>query len=189
MAVKGTVTIKNTIEAFKNEDKAAFIKLEAAKIWDRISNGSWLDRPEELNKFSILMFADLKKFMFYYWFAFPALTLPTSVVVSSCKEGQEVLNNDQLESLTKAVRAGGTSILSLVLLEEKSVKFVPLSQLGSVDLTIALVCVADPSSMAQHPGWTVRNLAAALCEVEIGAGVGPGEGDEKQVLIVRVPNP
>ena len=85
------------------------------------------------------------------------------MVVSSCKEGQEVLNNVQLESLTKAVRAGGTSILSLVLLEEKSVKFVPLSQLGSVDLTIALVCVADPSSMAQHPGWTVRNLAAALC--------------------------
>ena len=33
------------------------------------------------------------------------------------------------------------------------------SQLGSVDLTKALVCVADPSSMAQHPGWTVRNLA------------------------------
>ena len=135
------------------------------------------------------MFADLKKFMFYYWFAFPALTLPTSVVVSSCKEGQEVLNNVQLESLTNSVSAGGTSILSLVLLEEKSVKFVPLSQLGSVDLTIALVCVADPSSMAQHPGWTVRTLAAALCEVEIGAGVGPGEGDEKQVLIVRVRNP
>ena len=32
--------IKNTIEAFKNEDKAAFIKHEAAKIWDRIPSGS-----------------------------------------------------------------------------------------------------------------------------------------------------
>eukprot|EP00092_Neocalanus_flemingeri_P029015 GFUD01031500.1.p1 GENE.GFUD01031500.1~~GFUD01031500.1.p1 ORF type:complete len:680 (+),score=251.80 GFUD01031500.1:45-2084(+) len=162
-AVKGTVTVKNTIEAFKQQDKAAFIKLEAEKIWSKIADGSWLDSPEELNKFSILMFADLKKFMFYYWFAFPALNIPSSVVVTSCQEGGDVLSSDQLQSLTRALRGGDNSVYSLVLLEEKSVKIAPLSQLGTVDLTSTLVCVSDPSSMAKHPGWTVRNLTAALC--------------------------
>jgi len=162
-AVKGSVTVKNTIEAFKTEDKAAFIKSEAEKIWSKIADGSWLESPEELNKFSILMFADLKKFMFYYWFAFPALNLPSSVVVSSCQEGKDVLSSDQLESLARALRGGDNMVYSLVLLEEKSVKIVPLSQLSTVDLTSALVCVSDPASMAGHPGWTVRNLTAALC--------------------------
>jgi len=162
-SVKGTVTVKNTIEAFKREDKAGFIQKEAAKIWDKISDGSWVDNPEELNSFSVLMFADLKKFMFYYWFSFPALNIPSSVVVANCQEGKDVLSSDQLESLTRALRGGDNSVYSLLMLEEKSVKVVPLSQLGAVDLSTTLVCVADPASMAKHPGWTLRNLVVALC--------------------------
>jgi len=162
-SVKGTVTVKNTIEAFKSEDKAAFIKSEGVKIWKIITDGSWLENPEELNKFSVLMFADLKKFMFYYWFAFPALNIPSSVMVSNCQEGKDVLSSDQLDSLTRALRGGDNSVFSLLLLEEKSVKIVSLSQLASVDLSTALVCVSDPSSMAKHPGWTLRNLVVALC--------------------------
>jgi len=162
-SVKGTVTVKNTIEAFKSEDKAGFIQKEAAKIWNKISDGSWVDNPEELNSFSVLMFADLKKFMFYYWFSFPALNIPSSVLVANCQEGKDVLSSDQLESLTRALRGGENSVYSLLLLEEKSVKIVPLSQLGTVDLSTTLVCVADPSSMAKHPGWTLRNLVVALC--------------------------
>jgi len=162
-AVKGSVTVKNTIEAFKNEDKAAFIKSKADKIWSKIADDSWLEAPEDLNSFSVLMFADLKKFMFYYWFAFPALNIPSNVMVSSCQEGKDVLSHDQLQSLTRALRGGDNSVYSLVLLEEKCVKIIPLGQLGTVDLTKAMVCVSDPASMAGHPGWTVRNLIAALC--------------------------
>jgi len=163
-SLSGAVTVKNTIEAFKSEDKAAFIKKEGEKIWNIIADGSWVDNPGELTKFSVLMFADLKKFMFYYWFAFPALNIPTSVTVSSCKEGKDVLSSEQLDSLTRLLREeGDNSVYSLLLIEEKGVKIAPLKKLVSVDISNAMICVSDPASMAKYPGWTVRNLVVALC--------------------------
>jgi len=163
-SLSGAVTVKNTIEAFKSEDKAAFIKKEGEKIWNIIADGSWLDNPGELTKFSVLMFADLKKFMFFYWFAFPALNIPTSVTVSSCEEGKDVLSSEQLESLTRVLREeGDNSVYSLLLIEEKGVKVAPLKKLVSVDTSKAVICVSDPASMAKYPGWTVRNLVVALC--------------------------
>jgi len=163
-SVRGSVTVKNTIESFKSEDKAAFIKKEGEQIWKLIADGSWLDNPEGLTKFSVLMFADLKKFLFYYWFAFPALNIPTSVMVSSCREGKDVLSSEQLDSLTRVLRGeGDNSIYSLLLLEEKSVKIARLKELNSVDQSKVMIMVSDPASMANYPGWTVRNLVVALC--------------------------
>lgn len=44
-----------------------------SQIWDAIHDGSIYSSPSLLASFSILSFADLKKYRFHYWFAFPAL--------------------------------------------------------------------------------------------------------------------
>ena len=41
-AVEGKVVIKNTVEAFKKEDKTAFIRRGAEALWQIIVDGSWL---------------------------------------------------------------------------------------------------------------------------------------------------
>ena len=38
-----------------------------------------LEDPRILTRFVIHMFADLKKYHYYYWFAFPAVVLPTNI--------------------------------------------------------------------------------------------------------------
>jgi len=162
-SVTGTITIKNTVESFKSEDKTAFIKREGENVWNKVTQGSWLNNPEDLIKFAILMFADLKKYMFYYWFAFPAFNIPSSVQIQSCQELNEALNVDQVQSLGEALRNGNSSIYSLLLVEGNTVKFVPLNQIDKVDLKSSFVCVADPSSMTKNAGWPLRNLVAALC--------------------------
>ena len=49
-------------------------------MWNAINNGTALKTPDEfLNRFSILMYADLKKYHYYYWFAFPAFVLPKEI--------------------------------------------------------------------------------------------------------------
>ncbi|KAJ3293044.1 Autophagy protein 7 [Rhizoclosmatium sp. JEL0117] len=73
----GLLRNANTIEAFKDEDKPALLSAAAAKIWAAIKNGEALEDQSILASFVLLTFADLKKYKFYYWFAFPAL-LPST---------------------------------------------------------------------------------------------------------------
>lgn len=45
-------------------------------VWEHIISGAATASPSLLNRFLLITFADLKRFAFYYWFAFPALVPP-----------------------------------------------------------------------------------------------------------------
>lgn len=70
---EGVIKNVNTIEDFRNTDKAAMLKLAGRQIWDAINDGSIYSVPSLLSSFIILSYADLKKYKFIYWCAFPAL--------------------------------------------------------------------------------------------------------------------
>ncbi|ROT41222.1 E1-like protein-activating [Sodiomyces alkalinus F11] len=70
---EGSIKNVNTMEDFKNADKPAILQLAARHIWDAINDGSIYEVPSLLSSFTILSYADLKKYRFTYWFAFPAL--------------------------------------------------------------------------------------------------------------------
>ncbi|OKL55737.1 Ubiquitin-like modifier-activating enzyme atg7 [Talaromyces atroroseus] len=71
---EGTIKNFNTVEEYKNADKIQILQEAGRKIWDAIDDGSVLSNPSILSSFLILSFADLKKYKFHYWFAFPAIT-------------------------------------------------------------------------------------------------------------------
>ncbi|KAG9244752.1 autophagy-related protein-like protein 7 [Calycina marina] len=70
---EGKIRNVNTIEDFTNTDKSAMLKLAGKQIWDAINDGTIYSIPSLLSSFTILSFANLKKYTFTYWFAFPAL--------------------------------------------------------------------------------------------------------------------
>ena len=63
----------NTIEEFKAVDKTALFNQLADDIWKSIVEDK---STALLNRFLVITFADLKKYKYFYWFAFP--TFPQS---------------------------------------------------------------------------------------------------------------
>ncbi|KAF2173954.1 hypothetical protein M409DRAFT_62158 [Zasmidium cellare ATCC 36951] len=63
----------NTIEEFRSVDKHEYLSRAARMIWDAIQDGTIYSCPSLLCSFSVISFADLKKYKFSYHFAYPAL--------------------------------------------------------------------------------------------------------------------
>ncbi|KAL6247402.1 Autophagy protein 7 [Rhinocladiella similis] len=72
---EGMIKNVNTIEEYRNVDKLHMIQQAGKTIWDAINDGTIYSCPSLLASFLILSFADLKKYRFSYWFAFPALVM------------------------------------------------------------------------------------------------------------------
>ncbi|KAK0660398.1 Ubiquitin-like modifier-activating enzyme atg7 [Lasiodiplodia hormozganensis] len=70
---EGILKNVNTIEAYKNLDRAQAIERAGRIIWDAINDGTIYSCPSLLASFSAVSFADLKKYKFTYHFAFPAI--------------------------------------------------------------------------------------------------------------------
>lgn len=64
---------------------------DCGKIWKGIQEGS----TEKLTRFLIITFADLKKYKYYYWFAFPAFAAkPAWEIDGEWQSAGQALSND-----------------------------------------------------------------------------------------------
>lgn len=107
---EGTVKNVNTIEDYRNLDKTQMIQTVAKQIWDAINDSTIYSCPSLLASFLLICFADLKKYRFSYWFAFPALVMDTSwtpveVVGSSGPYVPKVLSTTESTALVDEVEA------------------------------------------------------------------------------------
>lgn len=73
----------NTIEDFKNINKQTLLKEWGAEVHKEITGDNCKLTYQNFNKVFLLTFCDLKKYKFYYWFAFPSLHSPWSIVGSN----------------------------------------------------------------------------------------------------------
>ena len=75
--VPGEVQVFNTDEAFRAFDKRAWLQGLGQQLWEEITatgeTAAVLQHPGRLARFAILCFADIKRNVFTYWFAFPAV--------------------------------------------------------------------------------------------------------------------
>ncbi|CAG8214737.1 unnamed protein product [Penicillium salamii] len=81
---EGTIKNVNTIEEYRNADRAKMLSQVGQMVWDAIHDGTIFSCPSLLSSYLIVSFADLKKYKFHYWFAFPAIhSDPTWSLVQS----------------------------------------------------------------------------------------------------------
>lgn len=188
MSVQATGIFKNfnTIEDFKAADKAALVNCVVSKIWDSIITTK---DTSLLTQFLLITFADLKKYQYFYWFAFPAFVSKPAWQISEngWKSADEEIQGLEYiyDSLLKSTRSfflvkeiGGITEVGLI---EQYEEF--FTGVASENRVIGFL---DPSALPENPGWPLRNLLTFL------RAVYPSQTSSVRVLCWRdseKPNP
>ncbi|KAJ1301333.1 hypothetical protein OPQ81_003733 [Rhizoctonia solani] len=179
VGVHGTLKNFNTIEEFKASDKSTLFNELAEELWAAMHSETALTDLSYLNKFLVLTFADLKKYKFFYWFAFPAFVAKPAWEIDSSGwlSAEEQLGRENLLSLYNSfstlskdkssyppyfiARPAAKSGYEVSALSEwdSFFKGVPTDQ--------QLLGFIDPSANPQSPGWPLRNLLT-LVNVRFG---------------------
>ncbi|KAF5122981.1 hypothetical protein DV495_004096 [Geotrichum candidum] len=168
----GSLVNLNTIEEFKAYDKNDLLRQKVAQVYDAIVSGSVLEDPARLNTFHLLVFADLKKFLFWYWFAFP-----TGLGVNW--HGEVLATEDRLIGLKESIDAWRkqTPVNQhgyFLLAREKSpapegsvwkvftlAEYKDFHALDEADYD-KYTSFSDPSTFEHLPGWPLRNYLEFL---------------------------
>ncbi|KAJ2124075.1 Autophagy protein 7 [Coemansia sp. RSA 720] len=177
VGVNGYLHNTNTIEEFKKRDKGELLRDAGAEILEAIRSGRATQAPELLWPFLLLSFADLKKYHFYHWFAFPAVTAdpPDMATEPPAPLSSFVSRSSDLEHLLTTF--AGTSVCAQGAFvaryypsnADNPWRVGPLSEWSEIygsgkaeDGGIALLGFVDPSSHSTRPGWPLRNLLTWL---------------------------
>ncbi|KAJ1741686.1 proteasome regulatory particle base subunit [Coemansia sp. RSA 1086] len=177
VAVEGHLYNTNTIEEFKKTDKSELLRSAGAEVLEAVQSGQATKNPERLWPFLLLSFADLKKYHFYHWFAFPAVTADPPDTVSA--EPVPISAFAPKPCLAHLLAAFASASQSAFIARysphapEAPWRIGPLSEWDQIystaDGSISMLGFVDPSSHSTRPGWPLRNLLTWLrhCHPEI----------------------
>ncbi|MCO5607982.1 hypothetical protein L7F22_062184 [Adiantum nelumboides] len=161
----GTLYNTNKKEEFFALDKRALLNKEAKKLWDDIRSGRAIQDCTLLNRFFLISHADLKKWRFHYWFAFPALILQPPVTCSGLQPASQHFNMEETAGISVACETWRGSAQSrdkpffLLHMSNESVAARPISDWADCQQDgKVVVAFYDPCQDSSFPGWPLRNL-------------------------------
>ncbi|XP_014785656.1 ubiquitin-like modifier-activating enzyme ATG7 [Octopus bimaculoides] len=162
---EGLLYLVNTIEAFKNFKQKEILQTAAEQIFNDIKSGKAMENPNLLTQFIMLSFADLKKYHYYYWYAFPCISLPDNVLVNKQRLLKDCFTNDMLENLMKAYdefQSLNKRLQAFFLFQQTNdgkIIVHPVSMLTKLMSENQKVIFAfyDPCPASDFPGWPLRN--------------------------------
>ncbi|KAH9309940.1 hypothetical protein KI387_037851 [Taxus chinensis] len=200
--VPGILYNTNTLESFKALDRHSLLNLEVEKIWEDIHSGRVEEDSSLLCRFLLISFADLKKWSFYYWFAFPALVLEPPATFTKLQRASDFFSLQESTALLAACNGwrqskltAGVPFFLVQIIPNVDVRLRPLKDWEACQQEGGKVLLGfyDPCHFLSNPGWPLRNLIAfaaarwglenvtVLCYREKG-----GSGDLQQCLVADV---
>ncbi|KAI0671985.1 E1-like protein-activating [Trametes maxima] len=160
---KGSFKNFNNIEDFKNADKTALFNHLSDEIWKSIT----VDKSTALlSRFLLITFADLKKYKYYYWFAFPAFAAkPAWEIDTDWSPAHLALGEDALASIHAQLHPSPRPFF-LVRTKNGQTETAPVEEydafFADVPADQRTIGFIDPSAQPNNPGWPLRNLLAYL---------------------------
>lgn len=164
------------MQDFIDYDKKAFLNALGKDIWMSICDGTALQDPERcLSKCGLLVYADLKKYKYYYWFSFPAINFPKEMFLTShtnqSKPISDFFNDQAMTQLQNQYNLPTDKRLfqrSYFIVQyftkTNEIKCHPLTEYQQLDQSTSEIYFAfvDPSADLEHPGWPLRNYLALI---------------------------
>ncbi|CAF4673728.1 unnamed protein product, partial [Rotaria sp. Silwood1] len=138
-------------------------------LWNDFVHGNVLENPQKLNRFYLLIFADLKKYIYHYWFAFPTFLIPTSFnLLNPIQSIGERFSTDEITAISKTLDSN--QLHACCLHRQQNLSFVIISLKQAVQhlnnqpqsASEYIFIINDPSTDPIYPGWPVRNLLTLL---------------------------
>lgn len=163
--LNGYLINTNTLDDFKMKDKKVLLQSFGAKIWDAIKNGDALNTPSTLQTLLCFTFADLKKYHYYYWAAFPAVIYPEVKLIGKTQKFTKYFTSEQVSQFLDAYDNLCTDDKIAFLVHISKEGNCCISKLQEYDAIKnasdkVMLGFADPSTYENHPGWPLRNILA-----------------------------
>ncbi|KAJ9565868.1 hypothetical protein OSB04_001834 [Centaurea solstitialis] len=170
-SVPGILYNTNTLEGYHSLDKQGLLKAEAKKIWEDIRSGKAEEDSSVLMRFLVISFADLKKFNFYYWFAFPGLVLDPPATLVDLRPASKWFSLEEAESVSACCNewrmSSSTADVPFFLVSISSNSHATIRSLKDFkacqqDGHKILFAFYDPCHLPNNPGWPLRNFLAFI---------------------------
>ncbi|KAK2642409.1 hypothetical protein Ddye_024172 [Dipteronia dyeriana] len=170
-SVPGILYNTNTLESFHAIDKLSLLKKEAKKIWEDIHSGEAVDDSRVLSRFLLISFADLKKWSFRYWFAFPALVLDPPATLVDLRPASKWFSLQEAESVSAACNEWRNSrltadvpffLVSIAADSQATIRHLKDWEACQGDGQKLLFGFYDPCHLQNNPGWPLRNFLALI---------------------------
>ncbi|WJZ96520.1 hypothetical protein VitviT2T_015198 [Vitis vinifera] len=170
-SVPGILYNTNTLESFHALDKQSLLKAEAEKIWNDIHSGRAEEDCSVLSRFLLISFADLKKWSFHYWFAFPALVLDPPATLVDLKPASQWFSLEEAESVSAACNEWRNSsstadvpffLVSIASNSRATIRHLKDWEACQEDGHKLLFGFYDPCHLPKNPGWPLRNFLVLI---------------------------
>jgi ubiquitin-like modifier-activating enzyme ATG7 len=131
-------------------------------LLEDINSGRALNDPSLLSKFSLITFSDLKKYKFFYWFAFPAILPANPFQLKTISKFKNFYSPEQQTNFHlqfNAFKSKHDSEQSgFFIINRKNNDFELLCLKDYKNQDDLLIGFVDPSGVDDNPGWPLRNL-------------------------------
>ncbi|WAR54291.1 hypothetical protein PtB15_3B805 [Puccinia triticina] len=174
VAVWGMLKNFNTIEEFKACDKQSLFNSFSDQLWKNKVEKKKVPAEDKSPEFLLITFSDLKKYKYYYWFAFPAfLSKPSWTVLLDDQDEHDgdwpILPLEDTLELNSLILQNNYDHHCWIGKRDPASKqwsLGPLSQwtefFQKVEEENRYLIFIDPAVHPQATGWPLRNLLAHL---------------------------
>ena len=166
--VHGKLKCFNTINEFNILDKNKTLDEFGRQLWSDMLSDKITDNPNLLITFCLIAFANLKTYVFNYWFAFPAITYPLkSHSLIKTQTFAEIFNQTQSEQLMTNLaqfqeKQSAHQTYFAIDYETMNVLTVREGIQAYNQQKRTIFSYYDPNSQSTNPGWPLRNYLALL---------------------------
>lgn len=125
-----------------------------------------IKQPSLLSRFCVFSFANLKSYLYYYWFAFPAPTFFSCNYLDAPKNIREIFNDEQLQTLHESYNSlldcHNKGFFFVRLIDDNLEVYTVENGINEVNCDEDWFIGFSDTSNSRYPSWPLRNFIALV---------------------------